>query len=140
MTFYAHILRQAMSVFASRPHCTGTALRDHTSGMGVMTGDAGHFPVFVQRQANVIFDFYGLDALQPVGRGPDAHMVGISGMVAGDVVTPAAQELDIADQDDVLEGGVLFIRFFQMAEQAGADDDLTARVQLLMGIGLFILL
>jgi hypothetical protein len=140
MTFDAHILRQAMPVFASRTLCAGAALRDHPSGMGVMTGDACHFPVFVQRQANVVFYFYSLYAFQPIGRGPDSHMVGISGMVPCDVVASAAQQLDIADQDDVLESGVLFIRFFQMAEEAGVDDNLTALVQLLMGIGLFILL
>ena len=140
MAFDAKMLRQAMPVFASRSLCAWTAIRDHPFGMGVMTGDAGHVTVFVQWQAHVVFFFHRIDSFQSVGRRPDTHMVGIPGMVAGNVVTSATQELDITDQDDVLEGGVLFIRFFQMAVEADADDNLTAIVQLLMGIRLFILL
>ena len=65
-------------------------------------------------------------------------MVGISGVIPGDVVASAAQGLNISDEGDFFKGRVLFIGFFLMTDQTGSYEDLIVFVQLLMRVGLSI--
>jgi hypothetical protein len=139
MTFLAQVFRQTVPVPAPRPPCPGTALRYDPFCVGVMTGDAGHFPVFVQRKSYVIFYFHYFDLFQSSGRRDEAHMVDISGVIPGDVVAPAAHRFNISDEGDFFEGRMFFIGFFLMADKTGSYDDLIVFVQLLMRVGLSII-
>jgi hypothetical protein len=134
MTFLAQVFRQAVPVRVPRPFCPGTALRYDPLFVGVMTGDARHFPVLVQRKSRMIFCFHCFDLLQSIGRRDDAHVVCISGVIPCDVVASAAQGLNISDEGDVFKGRVCFIGFFLMTDQTGSYEDLVVIIQLTMRV------
>ena len=139
MAFSAQIFWQAMSVFAICSNCAGILVGYYASRMGIMTGNACHFAVFVQRQSYIVFFFHGVYSLQTIGRRPDPHMIGISGMLTGDMVTSAAHHLNIAQKRYIFEGGMFFIRFFVMTDQTRLDINFSVFIQLKMGVHLCIM-
>ena len=66
-------------------------------------------------------------------------MIVIPGVIPRDVMTSAANHFNISDKGDIFKRCMFFIGFFLMTYQTGSDDDLMMFVQLLMGIGRFVM-
>lgn len=140
MAFFAQVSRQAVPVLASRSFCTRTALRYDPFFMGVMTGDACHFPVFIQGKSRLKFSLHEFDPLHAIGGRNVFHMIVIPGVIPGDVVASTTSQFNISDKGDIFKCCMLFIGLFFMTYQTGFYNDLFIVVQLLMGVDWFVTL
>ena len=123
-----------MTIFTACPSCAGAAVRNDPLGMRIVTSDASHFAIFIQRQSSVEFGFDLFYFFHTPGRGYDPHVVNISRMVSCDMMASVANHFYVADKGDILEGRMLFIGFVTMANQTGRNDDLLIFIQLQMRI------
>ncbi len=67
VAFDAQDARQSLPVFTVRPFCRRLVRCDDAFFMGVMTGDAGHFPVLRQRKDDVVCRFHNRHMRQRLG-------------------------------------------------------------------------
>ena len=133
MAFYAHLARQPVPKFGIRSPGRRSPGRNDAPFMGIMAGDAGHFSIRIEGQADSEFFLHLFHYCQTFGRRLN-HMIEIAGVISPNQVASLAQHFKTPDKFEIFKGCTFLIWFFHMTEQTPLNDNLSFFIQLVMGV------